>query len=252
MMMRAAQLLPAILFILLSLLSCGGKHTPPPGFVRPEITKGHASLVVRIEDGAWIHFSSIAGIETFHRAPQVAAMLWNASLSGGCRDRPARVFSGCDRVMDGDFDFTGPVTCDAREDFPPGSFEAALTFLEEKGFDFPSAGEGLPGEAHCESEKIAEARIDAVRLSRIFLALFSKKKRLLDENTDDRIVNFIYNLSASEGARKAGLCGLTFEDGTNEGWFSGWSPCKEPKTMVIVHGDEPEKIARKIMESFDI
>jgi len=252
---RAGLLFPAAAFVALfvALPSCRGKHSPPPGFVRPEVVKGYASLIVRIEDGAWAHQSGIGEVETLHPAGRLAGLFAGSYLLSYCMDGGSHECKDCAKTAcgafsEGDFDICKIQTPALNE-----LQEEIASFLEGAGFEFSGIDDyPADGPTLCKGgEWSAEAGINAVRICRILSDLFSPERDYVDENADDKIVNFIYSRGEVGGSDEEDMCGLELPSEGENKWFVGWMPCREPRYVVAVHGREPCRKAQEVVEILD-
>ncbi|MFH1435392.1 MAG: hypothetical protein ABIJ56_06715 [Pseudomonadota bacterium] len=241
-----------LVLALAALISCRGKHVPPPGFVKPQVLEGHASFMTRISDGAWIQHSGMGDIEAFHPAPELARLMlsgffcsaWDERFSAG-EGCPG---AGCGACDPGEFDPCGKEARVLEE-----ALEEGCGFLSDRGFKFETKDPGHPAACLCSGgEQHGEVEINAVRLSGMLADLASMQKHLFDENTDDRIVNFIYSRSLGKEKPAPGICGLELDGGDGKKWLAGWTPCPKARYTIVVYGSQALEKAEKIVEILDI
>jgi len=233
-----------VLLALLAFPACRGKHAPPPGFVKPEVLEGAASLVVRVGDGAWQQASPVEDVERFEAVAGLPWLLAAAQLSGGC---PPEMKAMCGEGEEMNPLVAGP--CDEGRDLASFPLEAAREFLEKKGFVFPEAA-AWPACKDGKEEPVL--RINAVRLSRILRDLFSNEASLEDETLDDRIVNFIVTSGRVRRSGDGGLCGLEFESKGSKTWTAGWIPCEEPRGVMAVFGEKSWEKAMAVVAALEL
>lgn len=249
----AAAAFPWILALAIAaLISCRGKQVPPPGFVIPKALEGHASFVTRISDGAWIQHSSMGDIEAFHPAPELARLMlagfFTSAREGKFNAGNGCPGAGCGACEPGEFD---PCGKDARA--LPDALDEGCGFLSDRGFKFETKDPGHPAACLCDgSKQHGLVQINAVRLSWMLADLASDEKHLFDENTDNKIVNFIYSRSRGKENPAPKICGLELDGGDGKKWLAGWTPCPEARYTIIVYGSRALEKAGKIVEILDI